>query len=177
MKINLLKVVFAILILFSFDHSFSHGPSRQKVSESIEINNDAGSVWKIVKNFTEFNWNPDISKIEANSNEIGSERTINFTDGSSVVQQLEKINEEKKMIGWRIKKTDNKVLPVNSYAAKVFVKSTKAGSSLVTYKAGFYRGYMANDPPVELNDENSKKKVSKFIKKSLDGLKKIAEKN
>ena len=37
--------------------------------------------------------------------------------------------------------------------------------------------FMGNDPPAELNDENSKKKVQQFIKKSLMGLKEIAEKN
>ena len=176
MRINLIKIILGTLIFFSFNQAFSHGPSRQKVSESIEIKKDVDSVWKIIKNFKEFQWNPDISKLEAKSNEIGSERTINFKNGSSVIQKLEKLNEEKKMIGWRIIETDNNVLPVNSYAAKVFIKSTKNGS-LVTYKAGFYRGYMANNPPIELNDENSKKKVSEFIKKSLNGLKKIAETN
>ena len=34
---------------------------------------------------------------------------------------------------------------------------------------------MGNDPPEELNDENSKRKVENFIKKSLNGLKKFAE--
>ena len=28
----------------------------------------------------------------------------------------------------------------------------------VSYKSGFYRGFMGNDPPEELNDENSKLK-------------------
>jgi hypothetical protein len=36
---------------------------------------------------------------------------------------------------------------------------------------------MGNDPPEQLNDENSKKKVSIFIKNSLEGLKSIAESN
>ena len=36
---------------------------------------------------------------------------------------------------------------------------------------------MGNDPPEELNDENSKKKVSSFIKDSLKRIKKIAESN
>ena len=36
---------------------------------------------------------------------------------------------------------------------------------------------MGNDPPEELNDENSKKKVKSFIIRSLEGLKKIAETN
>ena len=36
---------------------------------------------------------------------------------------------------------------------------------------------MGNDPPVDLNDENSKKKVKIFIVENLNGLKKIIEKN
>jgi hypothetical protein len=35
---------------------------------------------------------------------------------------------------------------------------------------------MGNDPPVELNDVNSKKKVKAFIESALKGLKSIAEK-
>ena len=42
------------------------------------------------------------------------------------------------------------------------VKNQSDGSTEVNYKAGFYRGFMGNDPPEELNDENSKKKVSNF---------------
>ena len=36
---------------------------------------------------------------------------------------------------------------------------------------------MGNDPPAELNDENSKIKVTKFIEGNLKGLKRIAEGN
>ena len=80
-------------------------------------------------------------------------------------------------MSWRIIETDNKFLPVNSYAAKIFLKSKDPKITQVIYKAGFYRGFMGNDPPEELNDENSKKKVTEFIKNSLVGLKQIAEKN
>ena len=86
-----------------------------------------------------------------------------------------KIDETKKLISWRIIETSNDVMPVNSYAAKIFVKDGENGKTIVNYKAGFYRGFMGNDPPEQLNDENSKKKVSIFIKNSLKGLKSIAE--
>ena len=81
------------------------------------------------------------------------------------------------MISWRVIETDNKTLPVNSYAAKIFVKSVDSNTTSITYKSGFYRGFMGNDPPVELNDENSKLKVTKFIEGNLKGLKRIAESN
>ena len=63
-------------------------------------------------------------------------------------------------------------------AAVVFARPSgalRAHKTLVNYKAGFYRGFMGNDPPESLNDENSKKKVAIFIKNSLKGLKSIAE--
>ena len=80
------------------------------------------------------------------------------------------------MVNWRIIETDNKVLPVNSYSAKIFVKPNDTKTKVI-YKSGFYRGFMGNDPPAELNDENSKKKVKIFIVENLNGLKKIIEKN
>ena len=173
---NLLKFfsILSIFILNPFE-SHSHGPSRQKVSESISVKASSQKVWEIVKNFKDFKWNDDIKNCSASDNKIGSERTIEFINGSIVKQKLEKLNGEKLMIGWRITETDNKMLPVNSYAAKIFISSENENTTQVKYKAGFYRGFMGNDPPEELNDENSKKKVENFIKKSLIGLKKFAE--
>ena len=170
------KFLFRLTLLILFSTSLNaHGPSRQKVSEKIQINADVNKVWNVVKNFKEFKWNNDIKSCSANENSIGSERVIEFTNGSKVKQKLEKLDDKKMMIGWRIIETDNKMLPVNSYAAKIFITSKDENTTQVKYKAGFYRGFMGNDPPEELNDENSKKKVENFIKKSLEGLKKFAE--
>ena len=174
MKFFKLFSILSILILIPYESS-SHGPSRQKVSETILIKASASKVWEIVKNFKDFKWNDDVKNCSASDNKIGSERVIEFVDGSIVKQKLEKLNDEKLMIGWRVIETDNKMLPVNSYAAKIFITPKDENTSQVKYKAGFYRGFMGNDPPEELNDENSKKKVENFIKKSLSGLKKFAE--
>ncbi len=170
------KIVIIFIVIFLInDSSFSHGPSRQKVSESIEINASAEEVWKIVSDFKNFKWNPTITETSAESNKAGSERVIKFKTGETIKQKLEKINQKKMMINWRILETDNKILPVNSYAAKVFVKS-QDNKTIVQYKSGFYRGFMGNDPPPELNDENSKKLVKTFITENLKGLKQIIEK-
>ncbi len=169
-----LSIFAANLLSFSV---LAHGPTRQKVIESIDINAESVLVWKKISDFKNFDWNPDVTESKAKNNDVGSERILKFKNGIEIVQKLEKVNQEKKLITWRLIKTDNKLLPVNSYAAKILVKSEKTGTSIVTYKAGFYRGFMGNDPPEELNDENSKKKVEEFIKKSLKGLKESLEKN
>ena len=167
--------VLIVLIVLFYNDVNAHGPSRQKVNEKIEINTNPKKVWEIVKNFTEYDWNSSIKKVVAENNEVGAERKLEFDKGKFVKQKLEKIDETKKLISWRIIETSNDIMPVNSYSAKVFVKEGENGKTIVNYKAGFYRGFMGNDPPEALNDENSKKKVSNFIKNSLKGLKSIAE--
>ncbi len=174
---NKIKLYFSILLLCFFYTSINaHGPSRQKVSESIIINAPASDVWKIVSNFKEFTWNENIKDVSSDGDQVGSERVIKFKSGEIIKQKLEKIDDKKMMINWRIIETDNKVLPVNSYAAKIFIKPEGQKTS-VLYKTGFYRGFMGNDPPPELNDENSKKLVNNFVSENLKGLKVIIEKN
>ena len=173
---NFFKLFFLIVLIVSFNNKvYGHGPSRQKVNEKIEIDANPEKVWEIVKNFMKYDWNSSIQKVIAENNEVGAERKLEFDGGKFVKQKLEKLDETKKLISWRIVETSNEIMPVNSYAAKVFVKESENGKTLVNYKAGFYRGFMGNDPPESLNDENSKKKVAIFIKNSLEGLKSIAE--
>ena len=173
---NFLKLLLLVIFIVSFNNNVNgHGPSRQKVNENIEINTKPEKVWEIVKNFMKFNWNSSVKKVIAENNQVGAERKLEFEGGKFVKQKLEKIDESKKLISWRIVETSNDIMPVNSYAAKIFVKEGDNGKTIVNYKAGFYRGFMGNDPPEALNDENSKKKVSIFIKNSLKGLKSIAE--
>ncbi len=173
---NFLKLFILIVLIVSFNNDANgHGPSRQKVNEKIEIDTNPEKVWEIVKNFTKYDWNSSVKKVAAENNEVGAERKLEFDGGKFVKQKLEKIDETKRLISWRILETSNDIMPVNSYAAKIFVKEGENGKTIVNYKAGFYRGFMGNDPPEALNDENSKKKVSNFIKNSLKGLKSIAE--
>ena len=173
---NFFKLFFLIILVVSFNNNvYGHGPSRQKVNEKIEIDANPEKVWEIVKNFMKYDWNSSIQKVIAENNEVGAERKLEFDGGKYVKQKLEKLDEAKKLISWRIVETSNEIMPVNSYAAKIFVKESENGKTLVNYKAGFYRGFMGNDPPESLNDENSKKKVAIFIKNSLKGLKSIAE--
>lgn len=170
--LNLFFIV--ILYIFTFESAFSHGPSRQKVVEKISFSNSIDEVWAIISKFDDFSWNSDISKTVSTGNEIGSTRILTFKSGETLTQSLEKFNSDKKLISWRVQETDLEVLPVNSYQATLILKENTTGTEL-TYKAGFYRGFMGNNPPEKLNDENSKKKVKTFIKNSIDGLKKILE--
>ena len=78
--INSIIITLFVILLLSTPTN-SHGPSRQKVSESIEINASSDEVWKIVSDFNNFNWNKSVEKISASSNDVGAERTIFFKSG------------------------------------------------------------------------------------------------
>ncbi|MAI85309.1 MAG: hypothetical protein CMM91_10340 [Rickettsiales bacterium] len=166
-NINILFVFLFVITPFSSD---SHGPSRQKVIKEIELNATIDDVWKVISNFKDMSWHPDVAKVDSEGDGIGTKRIIQFKNGKNIIQSLEKIDAEKKKITWRITKTDLDIMPVNSYSANIFLNSNK-GKTNLKYKVAFYRGFMGNDPPEDLNDENSKKKVNEFIEKGLDGLK------
>ena len=43
---------------------FAHGPSRQKVTETIEIAAPAEKVWAVIGNFQDLSWLPAVAKTE-----------------------------------------------------------------------------------------------------------------
>jgi len=67
-----------------------------------------------------------------------------------------------------------KVLPVKNYSSTISVEG-EGGKSVLKWKGAFYRGYMNNDPPPELNDEAAVKAVSGVYEGGLAAVKKAAE--
>ena len=92
-NVKLFFLTLAIMLYFSSTNA--HGPSRQKVSESIEINALPDEVWKVVSNFKEFEWNNTVKNVKSSGNNIGSERVIEFKSGAFIKQKLEKIDDKK----------------------------------------------------------------------------------
>ncbi len=154
----------------------AHGPSRQKVSESIEINAPADKVWQIVGNFQDGSWIPVVEKTEGKGgNEVKATRTLTLKGGATVEEELAKYDAEKKSYMYRITKVDVKTLPVNDYSSTVELEGNGDKTKL-TWRGAFYRGYMNNDPPPDLNDEASKKAVQGLYRAGLDNLKAKVEK-
>ena len=170
-------LTFAFIIFANYNIQ-AHGPSRQKVVQKIELNASPEKVWEIISDFTKFSWNEDVINVFSSGKEIGSKRELTFANEKKISHSLEKFDEKKRKITWRIIETNNDILPVNSYSAMLMVTEKKGekNKSVLMYKAAFYRGFMGNDPPENLNDENSKKKVISFVKKNISGIKSIVEK-
>ena len=177
------KFIFSLFFLFIFtlfNNSYSHGPTRQKLKESVTINAKPEDVWNIIKDFGKINtWHPSISKVDSDSkNESGSIRTIYYSpkNNTPIKQKLENYNAEKMMYKTSITEVDIKSFPVSTYTANISVKGNDDGTSTVLWKAAFYRAFLNNDPPPELNEAAAIKAVTEFFQAGLNNLKSKLEK-
>ena len=172
----ILKLLFvAVFINMSISDILSHGPTRQKLKESITINAKPEEVWNVIKDFGKIDsWHPSISKVESD----GKNRTIYYSprNNTPIKQKLENYNPEKMMYKTSITEVDIKNFPVNTYTANISVKKNDDGTSTVLWKAAFYRAYVNNDPPPELNEAAAIKVVTEFFQAGLSNLKSTLEK-
>lgn len=151
--------------------ALAHGPTRQKVTETVEINAPADKVWATIGNFQDMSWHPAVAKVEgAGGNDANATRTLTLTSGGTIEEKLLSSDAAKKIYKYEITKVDPKVLPVNNYSSNISVKG-EGDKSVVEWKGAFYRGYMNNDPPPEMSDEASKKAVEGVYRAGLDALK------
>jgi len=155
----------------------SHGPTREKHSESIEINAAPEAVWALVGDYAHpEKWMPAIeSTTEQGGNEKGAIRELKLKSGGVIKEELKNLDAEKKVIQYKIvDPSDAAVAPVNNYSAKITVEASGAGSK-VEWDAAFYRWFLNNNPPDGQNEAAAKAFVEKVVKESLANLKQVAE--
>ncbi|HTV31803.1 MAG TPA: SRPBCC family protein [Methylocella sp.] len=155
----------------------AHGPSRQKVTEAIEIAAPPAKVWAAIGDFHNLSWLPGVVKTtgEGGNEPDVATRQITLEGGATIDESLYKYDAEKMSYSYRVDKVDVKVLPVNNYSSTLIVLPADGGKSTVEWHGAFYRGYPNNDPPPELNDEAAVKAVTALYRKGLENLKKIVE--
>ena len=152
----------------------AHGPSRQKLIETIDIDQPTAKVWAIIRDFDSFaKWFPGAASSAADKgNEVGSVRTIvlKAPGDPKIVEELLSYDDAKHTYHYAIKEVDVKVLPVNNYSSTIRVTG-EGDKSTVEWKGAFYRGFVNNDPPPELSDEAAVKAVTGVYKAGLEALK------
>ena len=173
----LASILFFIILFINISSKvvLSHGPTRQKVKISVTIKAKPEDVWNLIKDFGKIDsWHPSISKVESD----GKNRTIYYSprNNTPIKQKLENYNPEKMMYKTSITEVDIKNFPVNTYTANISVKKNDDGTSTVLWKAAFYRAYVNNDPPPELNEAAAIKAVTEFFQAGLSNLKSTLEK-
>ena len=170
------SLAFGCLVLALFPAAASaHGPSRQKASETVEINASPDKVWKVIGNFQEMSWHPAVAKLEGTGgNDPNATRVLTLKSGGTISEKLIQNDPAKMLYKYEITDVDVKVLPVKNYSSSISVKG-EGDKSTVEWRGAFYRGFMNNDPPPELNDEAAKKAVTGVYRGGLDALKQKME--
>lgn len=168
------KVLLLLIALCATQLSFAHGPTRQKVTETVTIDASAEKVWSLIKDFDALaKWHPAVEKSPADKgNNEGSVRQLSLKGGGALTETLESFSNEAKKYSYRAK--DGGALPVSNYTSTIQVKD-EGGKAKVEWRGAFYRKYTNNDPPKGQDDDAAVEAVTGVYKSGLAQLKKIAE--
>ncbi len=175
MLLKVLSLVAAAVVVLMPVSASAHGPTRQKVVETVEINAPVDKVWAVIGNFQDMSWHPAFVKTEGTGgNDVGATRVLTLKDGGTINEKLVKYDAEKKTLQYEITEVDVKVVPVTGYEAWFTVKG-EGDKSTVEWKSKFYRGFVNNDPPPELNDDAAVAAITGVFKAGMEALKKKIE--
>ncbi len=154
--------------------SSAHGPTRQKVVESVTINAPPAVVWARVKNFDALkDWHPAVEESPATQgNEVGSVRTLKLKGGGQMIETIERYDDAGMKYSYRGK--DGGALPVSNYTSTIAVTG-EGNQSVVEWRGAFYRGHPGNEPPPELNDDAAVAAITGVYQGGLANLKKVIE--
>ena len=157
------KFIKVVVILLFPGLIFAHGPTRQKVSESVTIEAEMSEAWALISNLQKIGkWHSVYKSIEKKGEDP---QPISMFSRESGVVQILTVDSEKKLFKYRLKKPGE--LPVNNYSARLRLEEGESGSIKITYKGAFYRKFLNNDPPPEENDEAAIAAVTKMYKDTL----------
>lgn len=167
---------FAFVFAFA-GAALAHGPTPQKVEETIEIAAPAAKVWEIAKDFAGISaWNPEVAKSEGSGgNAVDATRTITLKSGGDLQDSIDEYNDKDMTYGYRLAKENVDAFPVSFYSSSFTVKPNGDDASTVEWIGRFYRADTGNFPPEDKNDAAAIAAMTKFFQAGLNGLKAKAE--
>lgn len=140
------KIIFALVAIMFSASVFSHGPTPQKVQESVTIAASPQKTWEALKNYSELK---KIMKVRSFKDKLMKakyeliEKDVPFSDYNAQI---------------RVKKGANE------------------NESIVQWTARFYRTYKLNPPiPEGQDDATAVAAVKKIVGPGLEGFKKYVE--
>jgi mxaD protein len=178
------KITLIVAALFFFAAAVhAHGPVRAKQTLTVLIDAPAEDVWAVIKNYDDMSWHPAFSDTTAEGgNKKGATRVLTLKSGGTINEEMKAYKDDK--MSYKYKITDMSsagtiqhsgqeenipVLPVNNYAATLSVKA-KGNQAEVSWVATYYRAYLNNNPPPELDEEAADNAVEDALKAGLVSL-------
>jgi mxaD protein len=155
----------------------AHGPTPQKVVETVEIAAPVDRVWKAVEDFGSIaKWNPALAASEGSGgNQQGGKRILTFLNGEKLEEGLDVYDPAGHEYDYRMGQPNVKALPASSYSV-IFRLISEGNHTKVEWKSRLYRGDTGNEPPEHLSDEAATQAMQAFFRSGLDRLKANLEK-
>lgn len=162
----------ATLTLLLAPAAMAHGPTPQKIVETIDIAAPVDRVWALAGDFGAVaQWHPALQSSESNKgNQPGARRTLVFANGETLREDMDAYDAEKHEYQYRMSEPNVKAIPASSYSVIFKVRPTESGAQ-VEWKSRAYRGDTGNEPPETLNDEAVSTALQKFFSTGLLELK------
>ncbi len=108
------KALFAIALFGMMlpQAGWAHGPSRQKITETIEIDAPPAKVWATIADFHDMSWLPAVAKTtgEGGNEPDVAKRQLTLDDGATIDESLYKYDAAEMSYSYRIDNVDVKVL-------------------------------------------------------------------
>ena len=169
------KTLIAATLLFAATSAWAHGPTRQKVAETVTIAAPPDAVWSRVKDFAAMQgWHPAVDSSQATAgSEVGSVRTLRLKGGGAIVEELTRYSAEERRFAYKM--TDPGPIPVTNYSSTLSVNPGDGNTTVVEWRGAFYRGDPNNNPAPEKNDDAAIAAVTGVYQAGLGNLKTLAE--
>lgn len=150
----------------------AHGPTPQKVDETVTIKASPAAVWKVVRDFGGLSgWHAAVAaSIGDGGTAIGATRTFKLKSGGELVDSLDEFDDAAKSYSYRLAKENVEAFPVSFYSDTLTVKATGDGSK-VEWIGRFYRGDTGNYPSETQDDAAAEAAMRKFFRAGLESLK------
>lgn len=126
------------LAVLASSSTFAHGPTRQKMTETIEIDAPPEKVWAVVGNFYDLSWLPIVARTEG-SGDLVPEKTIRHVTlkyGGEFDELLAKYDAKNLTYSYRIEKIGVKLQASagTNYSSFVTVTPAAGGNSTVKWR-------------------------------------------
>ncbi|MFZ8943506.1 MAG: SRPBCC family protein [Methylophilaceae bacterium] len=169
------KFLFLLVTLLASFQIYAHGPTPQKVQETITINASVEKVWAVVKDFCNIQkWHPAVEKTTCEKKGGDTFRTLVISSGETVYEKLRSVDEDLLKLKFEIVESPNPFTDFNSYL--IVTKGANDNEASVQWTARFYRLYKLNPPiPEGQDDATAKAAAQAIVDSGLAGLKKMLE--
>lgn len=170
MRFHLLYAASCLFVLTTA--AFAHGPTPQKVDETIQVKAAPERVWAVAGDYAGISkWDPVVKSSEGSN----KKRIMTFANGEQLEEEVDEYDPVRMTYSYRMLNPNVKALAASSYSATLVVTSDAHGGSNVEWSAHVYRGDTENEPPDDLNDEAAKSALKKLFRAGLEGIKAKAE--